>query len=172
MANLTTAVQKAAKTVFSCPINFTVANTVTIPVGVYTMLPGTSGDTTNRGLLDNYINESTAIFTGYCISSSTPGDLSITNTIVGNTAPAAGANSPGASVETGPHIWIQQSIAGGSAQSDVGKKVWLLNNNDLTLTSQLSLGLSNMVGRVVYFWSATSEDVLMYGMIGFDLLTS
>jgi len=172
MANQTSAVQKVVKTIFSAPMQFTVANAITIPVGVYTMLPGTSGDTANRGLLDNYQNVKTAIFTGYCISASSPGDLSTTNTVVGNTSPAAGFQKPDASCETGPHIWVQQSITGGSAQSDVGKKVWLTNNNDLTLTDQTTPGLSSVVGRVVYFWSATSEDVLMYGMIGFDLMTS
>lgn len=174
MANLTAYLNRNTKKLWSAVQNFTVANAVTIPVGAYTMLPGTSGDTANRGLLDNYSNFSTAIFVGLCESWGGAAPLaSITaGTVIGSTAPANPYQAVMAAVETGPHINRAQNVAGGSAQSDVGKKVWLLNNNDLTLTSQLSLGLSNMVGRVVFFNSATSEDVMMYGMLDSDLLTS
>jgi hypothetical protein len=54
----------------------------------------------------------------------------------------------------------------------VGKKVWMLNNNDFTLTSQTSVGLSGVVGRVVNFVSATNENILLYGMTSSDLLVS
>lgn len=174
MAAITTYLNRNIKKLVSMPINFTVANAVTIPVGAFTMLPGTSGDTANRGFLDNYLNASTAIYTGLCESWAGAAPLaSITGGVVlGNTSPTNPYSAVGASVETGPMILQGISITGGSAQTDVGKKVWLLNNNDFTLTSQLALGLSNMVGRVVSFSSATNENILLYGMIGFDLLTS
>jgi hypothetical protein len=174
MATITTYTDRDIKIIDSYMINFTVANAVTIPVGAYTMLPGSSGDTANRGLLDNYLNESTSIYAGLCVSWAGAAPLaSITGGVVlGNTAAPNPYQSVMAAVETGPHILKSVSIAGGSAQSDVGKKVWMLNNNDFTLTSQLSIGLSNMVGRVVFFTSATNENILLYGMIGCDLLTS
>jgi hypothetical protein len=153
---------------------FTVANAVSIPVGAFTMLPGSSGDTANRGYLDNYLNESTAIYAGLCESWAGAAPLaSITaGVVLGNTSPANPYSAVQASCETGTFVLLGVSIAGGSAQSDVGKKVYLLNNNDFTLTSQLSLGLSGMVGRVVGFISATNENILMYGMTNCDLLTS
>lgn len=174
MATITAYTDRDIKIIDSYMQKFTVANGVTIPVGAYTMLPGSSGDTANRGFLDNYINESTAIFAGLCVSWAGAAPLaSITGgTVVGNTSPANPYQAVMAAVETGPHILKAQSITGGSAQSDVGKKVWMLNNNDFTLTSQLAIGLSNTVGRVVFFTSATNEDILLYGMIGCDLLTS
>lgn len=174
MATITTYTNRTIKKLDSMVQNFTVANAVTIPVGAFTMLPGSSGDTANRGFLDNYINESTAIYTGLCESWGGAAPLaSITGgTVVGNTSPANPYQAVMASIETGSFILRAVSITGGSAQTDVGKKVWLLNNNDFTLTSQLSIGLSNTVGRVVFFNTATSEDILLYGMVGCDLLTS
>lgn len=169
MANLTAfAARGPLKTLWSATCKFVVENGVTIPVGAYTLLPGSSGNTATRGYLDNYQDLATAIFTGYCIGASTPGDLSTANTVVGNTSPAAGHNVPAASCEIGAHILLNYSVTGGSAISDVGKKVYLSNNNDLTLTASNS----PMVGRIVGFTSATVEDVMMYGMIGSDLLTS
>jgi len=174
MASITTYTDRDIQIIDSYVLKFTVANAVTIPVGAYTMLPGTSGDTANRGFLDNYINEATAIYAGLCVSWAGAAPLaSITGGVVlGNTSAANPYQSVMASVEAGPHILKTVSITGGSAQSDVGKKVWMLNNNDFTLTSQLALGLSNTVGRVVFFTSATNENILLYGMIGCDLLTS
>jgi hypothetical protein len=153
---------------------FTVGNAVSIPVGAFTMLPGTSGDTANRGYLDNYLNESTAIYVGLCEGwAGAPPLASITGGVVlGNTSPANPYSAVQASVETGTFVLLGISIAGGSAQSDVGKKIYMTSNNDFTLTSQLSPGLSGVVGRVVGFVSATNENILMYGMIGSDLLTS
>lgn len=174
MATITAYVNRTIKKLDAQVQNFTIANAVTIPVGAFTMLPGTSGDTANRGFLDNYLNESTSIYVGLCEGWGGAAPLaSITGgTVVGNTSPANPYQSVMASVETGVFILRAVSIAGGSAQSDVGKKVWLLNNNDFTFTSQLSLGLSGVVGRCVFFNSATSEDILMYGMTNADLLTS
>jgi hypothetical protein len=174
MGTITAYTNRNIKKIWSAVQNFTIANSVTIPVGAYTMLPGTSGDTANRGLLDNYTNMSTAIYVGLCEGWGGAAPLTaITNaTVVGNTAPANPYQAVMASVETGPHILRAQSITGGSAQTDVGKKIWMLNNNDFTFTSQLAVGLSNMVGRCVFFNSATSEDILLYGMLDADLLTS
>ena len=167
MSNLTAfAARGPLKTLVSATAKFLVANGVTIPVGAYTLLPGTSADTANRGYLDNYQNFATAIYVGYCIGASTPGDLSTSNTIVGNTSPGTGHNVPAASCEIGSHILLNYPVTNGSAQSDVGKKVYLSNNNDLTLTA----GNSPAVGRIVGYTSATQFDVMMYGMIGADLL--
>ena len=166
MANLTAfAARGPLKTLWSATFKWTVENGVTIPVGAYTLLPGTSGNTATRGYLDNYQNLATAIFTGYCIGGSNPGDLTTANTVIGNTGATL---PPAASCEIGSHILLSYSVTGGSAISDVGKKVYLVNNNDLSLTA----GNSPAVGRIVGFTSATQEDVMMYGMIGSDVLTS
>lgn len=179
MATITSFVSRNTKKLDSMVQQLVVANAVTIPVGAFTMLPGSSGDTANRGLLDNYTNESTAIYCGLCeswagapILTSVVTSSGTSGFVLGNTSAGAPYASTMASVETGSFILQYVSIAGGSAQSDVGKKVWLLNNNDFTLTSQLSIGLSNTVGRVVSFISATNESILIYGMVGIDLLTS
>jgi hypothetical protein len=179
MATITAFVSRNTKKLVSQPIAFTVANAVTIPVGAFTMLPGSSGDTANRGYLDNYINESTAIYAGLCeswagapILTSVVTSSGTAGIVVGNTSPGAPYAATLASVETGTFILMGVSIAGGSAQTDVGKKVWMLNNNDFTLTSQTSVGLSGVVGRVVNFVSATNENILLYGMTSSDLLVS
>lgn len=174
MAAITTFASRNTKKLVSSVQAFTVANAVTIPVGAFTMLPGSSGDTANRGFLDNYLNQSTAIYVGLCEGwAGSPVLTSITGgTIVGNTSPGSAFASTQASVETGVFVLMGISITGGSAQTDVGKKVWMTSNNDFTLTSQTSIGLSGMVGRVVGFVSATNENILMYGMVGADLLVS
>lgn len=174
MAAITTYTNRNLKKLTSAVLNFTVANGVTIPVGAFTMLPGSSGDTANRGYLDNFNNYKTAIYAGLCESWGGAAPLaSITGgTVIGNTSPANPYQAVQASVETGSMILMGVSITGGSAQTDVGKKVWMLNNNDFTLTSQAAIGLSDMVGRVVGYVSATNENILLYGMIGADLLTS
>lgn len=169
MSNQTAFVSRSPiKMLESYLASFLVANGVTIPVGVYCMLPGSGGDTANRGYLDNYQNIATAIFVGFCNGPGNPGDLSTSNTIVGNTSPGSGKNVPRASCELGAHVLLNYPVIGASAQTDVGKKVWLANNNDVTLTQNLT----GVVGRVINYTSATQEDVLMYGMIGSDLLTS
>lgn len=166
MATLTTALARTNVKWLSSYLNpFVVANAVTIPYGAYCMLPGTGGDTANRGYLDNYQIIATAIFAGMAVAGSNPGDQSVTNTVVGNTALTP---LPAMSCDLGAHILVNYPVTGASAQTDVGKPAYLANNNDVTLTSPLSN--STAIGRIVYYASASSENVLFYGMIGSDTI--
>jgi len=159
MAALTTATPRRYRPWgMSVTQNWRVANTNTIYVGAWTALPGTGGLTSNRGYLVPYQNIATIEWAGMAIPGGTPGDLSTTNTIVGNTSAAPVVE---ATTEAGPFIFERATVTGVSAQTDVGKAFYASNDNDLTLTA----AVSPAVGRIIYWYSSTTADVLFYGYL-------
>lgn len=136
--------------------NYRVANGDTIYIGSYVGMPGTKSLTSRRGYATTYRDVQTIEYLGLAIGS--PFNLSTTNTIVGDTSA-----SPVVQVtcETGPFIEEQRVVTGVSAQSDVGKAVYLTSDTDMTLTQ--SQGPAT--GRVEYWWSSTTCDVMNYGRL-------
>ena len=156
MSVLSVATQRLTSQVFSCHRNYRVANGVTIYFGSYVGMPGTAALTSTRGYARPYANQLTIEYLGLAVGS--PYDLTVANTIVGNTAATPVVE---VSVEIGPFVEINRTVTGVTAQSDVGKAVYLSNDNDMTLTA----GYPAAIGRVEYWYSSTSADVLLYGRI-------
>lgn len=143
----------------SCTQNARVANSDTLYYGSFLGFPGTNALTSRRGYITTYRNEVNMIWAGVCIGAGTPGDMSVTNTVVGNTSASPVVE---ASFEAGTLILEQYTVTGVSAQTDVMRqKVYAANDNDLTLTA----GYPTEVGRVMYWYSSTTADVLVYGML-------
>lgn len=156
MSALSAAVQRATSSGASFHRNYRVANAQTIYFGSYVGMPGTAALTSSRGYAVPYSNQLTIEYLGLAIGS--PFNLSTSNTIVGNTSATP---VPEVSVEIAPFVELQRVVTGVSAQTDVGKAVYLSNDNDMTLTSSYAAA----VGRVEYWWSSTTCDVLLYGRI-------
>lgn len=156
MAALSTATPRKIRVLKSAMQNYRVANGVTIYLGGFLALANVSfvPYTAKRGYAIPWENTANIEWLGLAVAS--PFDLSITNTVVGNTS---GEPVPEVSVETGEFILLQHVVTGVSAQSDVGKAVYATNDNDLTLTSNNT----TRMGEVEYWHSSTSCNVRVYG---------
>lgn len=160
MAALTTATPRRFRNWgASCTQNARVANADTIYYGSFVGFPGTNALTSRRGYLTTYRNQVNMIWAGIALGAGTPGDFSTTNTIVGDTAasPVVEAN-----FEAGALILEQYTVTGVSAQTDVMRiPVYATSDNDLSTTA----GYPTAIGRVMYWYSSTTADVLLYGML-------
>lgn len=141
------------------PISARVANSDTVYVGSFCGWPGTNALTSRRGYLTTYRNEVNMIWAGLAIGTSATNSLSVTNTVVGDTSATP---VPEIAVEAGSFILEQAAVTGVSAQADVARiAVYASNDNDLTTTA----GYPGVVGRVMYWYSSTTCDVLFYGFL-------
>lgn len=162
MAALTAAAQRRyRKWGYSVPQNWRVANGVTIYFGSFCMIPGANSLTSTRGYARPYQTVQRQLWIGMAIGS--PFNLSTTNTIVGDTSASV---VPEVTTEAGPFILEQYAVTGVSAQADVRLSVYASSDNDLTTsTSSPANAEDTVVGRVVYWWSSTTCDVLLYGFL-------
>lgn len=161
MAALSTATPRRFRSIQSWTLNSRVANSDTIYIGSFCGWPGTNALTSRRGYLTTFRNQVNMIWGGICIGAGTAGDLSTTNTVVGSTSASPVVE---ATVEAGPLILEQYTVTGVSAQTDVMRTaVYASTDNDLTTTA----GYPNAVGRVLYWYSSTTCDVLIYGTLNF-----
>lgn len=158
MAALAAATQRKWKNIFSFVQNYIVLNASTIYVGSFVGgLNGTS--TAQRGYAQPFKDSNLIKYLGYCFGS--PFDLSTTLTVVGNTS---ASRVPQVSVEAGPGILQGATVTGVAAVTDQFRYVYLRNDNDLNVTQVLS----GRVGRIEYWSSGTTVDVLMFGNIARD----
>ena len=161
MAALSAAQTISMRVLKSKPMNYKVANGITVYlnsiVGLATVsyVPLTAA----RGYAIPYANVANIEYLGVAIGS--PFSLSITNTVVGATSPGTGLVVPEVSVETGELILLGVTVTGVSAQSDLGRAVYLStdNPNDLTVTSNNT----PYVGEVERWISSTTCDVRLFG---------
>lgn len=161
MAALTAAVSNRKwASIFSWVQNYTVLNGSTIYVGSFCgLLNGTS--TAQRGYVKPYADQNSIKYMGLAIGS--PFDLSTSLTIVGNTS---ATRVPQVTLECGPGILKQYTVTGASAATDVGRQVYLRNDNDMNLTQVLS----PRIGRVEYWHTSTTCDVLVYGNLSSEVI--
>lgn len=139
--------------------NWRVANADTIYVGSFCGVPGTNALTSRRGYLTTYRDQVNMMWAGLCAGTGTAGDLSTSDSIVGNTSATPVAE---ASTYVNPFVLDQYTVTGVSAQTDVLRiAVYASNDNDLTTTASYPAA----IGRVVYWWSSTTADVLFYGVL-------
>lgn len=139
--------------------NWRVANGDTIYVGSFCGLPGAVGLTSRRGYVTTYRDTQQIQWVG--IAKGSPFNLSTSGTIVGNTSPSGGNPVVEVTTDAGPGMLEQYTVTGVSAQTDVYKAVYASNDNDLTLTASQSPA----IGRVLYWWSSTTADVMIYGYL-------
>lgn len=161
MAALSAAVSNRKwASIYAWTQNYTVLNGATIYVGSFCgLLNGTA--TAQRGYLKAYADQNNIKFMGLCIGS--PFDLTTSLTVVGNTS---ATRIPQATVEAGPGILKQYTVTGSSAATDVGRQVYLRNDNDMNLTQILS----PRIGRVEYWYTSTTCDVLVYGNLSAEVI--
>jgi len=161
MAALSAAVQRRYRSIYSYVQNWRVANADTLYIGSYCCIPGAQALTSRRGYLTTFRNEQNVQWAGILIGSpggSGASGLSTSNTVVGDTSASPVVEG---STEAGPYVGEQLAVTGVSAQTDVRQPVYASNDNDLTLTANQA----PIVGRVVYWYSSTTADVLFYGYL-------
>lgn len=161
MAALTASVARRFRSGgFSWHQNWRVANADIVFIGSFCGLPGTNALTSRRGYLTTYRNQVNMQWAGICIRTNyeSTADQAL-NQVTGATA---NSPVPEAYTEAGPTVLEQYAVTGLAAQADVSRlPVYASNDNDLTLTA----GYSPAIGRVVYWYSTTSADVLLYGYL-------
>lgn len=136
-----------------------VCNGVTIYMGSWCALPGANAQTGCRGYLRTWTNDINLLWGGMAIPASATNSLSVTNTVVGDTSLTP---IPEMSTECQSFIFIQATVTGVSAQTDVGRTtVYASNDNDMTTTANQS----PVVARVARWYSSTTCDVLFYGVM-------
>ena len=152
---LSAATSKVMRILNSAPVNYRVANGITIYLGGFVGIANASFVTTaKRGYLIPWENTANLEWAGIAIGS--PFNLSTSNTVVGNTS---GTPVPECSVETGEIMLVRHAVTGASAQSDVGKPVYGTDDDVLTLSSNNT----TRMGEVEYWHSSTSCDVRVLG---------
>ena len=155
MAALSAATPKVMRILKSIPMNFRVANGVTIYLGGFTALANVSFVTTaKRGYAIPWENTANTEWLG--IATGSPFDLSTTNTVVGDTSASV---VPEVSCESGELVMVRHAVTGAAAQSDVGRAVYGTDDNVLTITSNNT----TRIGEIEYWHSSTSCDVRIYG---------
>jgi|SRR6185369_6128884 len=161
MAALTAAVSNRSwASIHSWVQNYRVLNGGTIYVGSFVgLLNGTS--TAQRGYAKAYADQNNIKYLGLAIGS--PFNITTSLTIVGDTTATL---PPAVTVEAGPGILRGYTVTGASAYTDVGRQVYLRNDNDMNLTQVLS----PRIGRIEYWSTGTTVDVLVYGNLAAEVI--
>jgi hypothetical protein len=160
MSALSQATQRRTKPIMSWVQNYVVLNSGVLYVGSFAgMLNGTS--TAQRGYAKAYADQNSIKYLGLVIGS--PFSLSTTLTVTGNTS---GTPVPQVTVEAGPFIMQSYTVTGSSAFTDVGRQVYLRNDNDMNVTQILS----PRIGRIEYWYTSTTCDVLVYGNLASEVI--
>lgn len=160
MSALSAATQRRYRTIYSWTANYRVLNGGTIYVGSFVgLLNGTS--TAQRGYAKAYADQNSIKYLG--LAQGSPFDLTTSLTVVGNTSASL---PPAVTVEAGPIIMEQYTVTGSSAFTDVGRQVYLRNDNDMNVTQVLS----PRIGRIEYWHTSTTCDVFVYGNLSSEVI--
>ena len=162
MAAITAAVSNRSwAPVYSWVQNYRVLNNGVIYVGSFVgLLNGTS--TAQRGFAKAYADQNSIKYLGLAFGS--PFDLAAaTLSVTGNTGASL---PPVVSVEAGPGILRNYTVTGSSAFTDVGRQVFLRNDNDMNVTQILA----PRIGRIEYWHTSTTCDVLVYGNLSAEVI--
>lgn len=161
MAALTQAVSNRNwASIHSWTQNYRVLNGGTIYVGSFCgALNGTS--TAQRGYVKAYADQNNIKYMGLAIGS--PFNISTSLTIVGDTSATL---PPAVTLECGPGILKSYTVTGSSAFTDVFRQVYLRNDNDINVTQVLS----PRIGRIEYWHTGTTCDVLVYGNLSAEVI--
>lgn len=160
MSALSAATQRRYRTIYSWTANYRVLNGGTIYVGSFVgLLNGTS--TAQRGYAKAYADQNSIKYLG--LAQGSPFNLTTSLTVVGDTTASL---PPAVTVEAGPIIMEQYTVTGVSAFTDVGRQVYLRNDNDMNLTQILS----PRIGRIEYWHTSTTADVFVYGNLSSEVI--
>lgn len=159
MAALTAKAERTFKTIYSFQQSHRVDNGEVIYAGAYCGFPGANALTSDRGYLVAFQNESTMIWAGIALAQSGTGSVGTDGSVTGDTSASPVVE---ASTEMGAGVLQNVTVTGVSAQTDVMRtSVYASNDNDLTTTANYTTAM----GRVLYWYSSTSCDVLVYGTL-------
>jgi len=144
MADLSASITRAVKG--AAGLAAEVANSVQTYAGAWAGLRGPDHATT-QGYLDGFDDEKGMIFLGGHLDSQVLGDTTATI-------------PPENRLNVEPKIYPQATVTGVASRGDIGKVVYLTDNNTLTLTRPT---LATPIGYVTEWSSSTTCDVFMFG---------
>lgn len=144
MADLSASITRAVKG--AAGLAAEVANSVQTYAGAWAGLRGPDHATT-QGYLDGFDDEKGMIFLGGHLDSQVLGDTTATI-------------PPENRLNVEPKVYPQATVTGVASRGDIGKVVYLTDNNTLTLTRPT---LGTPVGYVNEWSSSTTCDVMMLG---------
>ena len=144
MADLTASITRAVKG--AAGLAAEVANSVQTYAGAWAGLRGPDHATT-QGYLDGFDDEKGMIFLGGHLDSQVLGDTTATI-------------PPENRLNVEPKVYPQATVTGVASRADIGKVVYLTDNNTLTLTRPT---LGTPVGYVTEWSSSTTCDVFIFG---------
>lgn len=157
MAALSAKAERTFKTIYSFQQSHRVVNGDIIYAGAFCGFPGANALTSDRGYLVPFQNETNMIWAGIALAQSGTGSVGTDGSVTGNTSASP---VPEMATEMGAGVLQNITVTGVSAQTDVMRtSVYASNDNDLTTTSNYTTPM----GRVLYWYSSTSCDVLVYG---------
>lgn len=172
MANLAQAVTPPYRhPLMRMPQTFRVANGRRIYAGALCGLPGANALTSARGYLERWQDQvnlqwagiaEAQSWTGALITSAQTGTASNVNSVLGDT----GASPvPEITVEMGPLILVNITVTGVAAQSDVWRTLVYCETDNYEDIDTSASTYSPAIGKVLYWYSSTSADVLIFGAL-------
>lgn len=156
---------------FSWTQTFRVANAIRVWGGALVGLPGANALTSSRGYLvlwQNQVNIQWAgiaeaqSWTGGLLTSARTGTAANVNSVLGDTSATP---VPEISVEMGPVILKNVAVTGVSAQTDLWRTLLYCSTDNYTDLSTTSTSYAPAIGKVLYWYSSTSADVLLFGAL-------
>lgn len=172
MANLAAAYTfTSIEKVWSHLQTFRIANAVRIYSGALCGLPGTNALTSSRGYLQRWQNQinlqwagiaDAQSWTGGLITSAQSGTASNVNSVLGDTSVTP---IPEISIEMGPCVIKSLAVTGVSAQADLWRTLLYCSTDNPADISTTSTSYAPAIGKVLYWYSSTTADVLLFGAL-------
>lgn len=150
---------------------FRIANAVRIYAGALCGLPGTNALTSSRGYLQRWQDQINLQWggvaeaqssTGGLLTSARTGTAANVNSVLGDTSLTP---VPEISVELGPVILKNVTVTGVSAQADLWRTLLYCNTDNYTDLSTTASTYAPAIAKVLYWYSSTSADVLLFGAL-------
>lgn len=173
MANLTaaTTLTNSMSVVSSLVQTYRIANAIRIYAGGFVGLPGANALTSARGYLSRWQDQINLQWAGIALAQSWTGGLIVSaqtavaanvNTVLGDTSldPV-----PQISAECGPTIIKNATVTGVSAQADVWRTLVYCSTDNYADMSTTATSYAPAIGKVLYWHSSTTADVLLFGML-------
>lgn len=156
---------------FSWTQTFRIANARRIYAGALCGLPGANALTSSRGYLQSWQDQVNLQWAGIAESQSWTGGLLVAaqtgvvanvNTVLGDTTLTP---IPEISVELGPVILKNVVVTGVSAQADLWRTLLYCNTDNYEDLSTTASSYAPAIGKVLYWYSSTRADVLLFGAL-------
>ena len=157
--------------------SFRLANAQRLWAGAFAGLPGTNALTSSRGYLVEWQDQlnlqwagiaEAQSWTGGLLTSARSGTAANINSVLGDTGVTPIVEM---SCELGPVILKNVVVTGVSAQADLWRTLLYCNTDNYADLSTTASTYAPAIGKVLYWYSSTSADVLLFGALRMSNIT-